>query len=104
MHNGKIPAEAVKPTHACRMCGSRKEVYLNASATIGADGSSLVFKATAPTGFTPLETSYGRASWPMTVFFSSEVCARVRAWVCMRVRVSVRFDVRVPGRILPCVV
>ena len=34
-----------------------KEVYLNATATIGADGSSLVFTATAPKGFTRLETS-----------------------------------------------
>ena len=49
-----------------------KEVYLNATATIGKDGSSLVFMATAPAGFKALETSYGRASWPMTVFFSAE--------------------------------
>ena len=43
---------------------------LNATATIGADGSSLVLTAGAPAGFKPTASSYGRASWPLTTFFS----------------------------------
>ena len=45
---------------------------LNASAAVGADGSSVLLTAAAPEGFTPTATSYGRASWPRTVFFSKE--------------------------------
>ena len=45
---------------------------LNASAAIGADGSSVLLTAAAPDGFTPTATAYGRASWPRTVFFSKE--------------------------------
>ena len=38
---------------------------LNATATIGADGASLVLEAAVPSGgFTATATSYGRASWP----------------------------------------
>eukprot|EP00908_Phaeocystis_cordata_P008726 Transcript_19422.p1 GENE.Transcript_19422~~Transcript_19422.p1 ORF type:complete len:329 (-),score=91.77 Transcript_19422:118-1104(-) len=44
---------------------------LNATATIGADGASLVLEAAVPSGgFTATATSYGRASWPRTIFFS----------------------------------
>jgi hypothetical protein len=44
---------------------------LNASATIGSDGSSIVISATMPPGdFNVTGTSYGRATWPLTVFFS----------------------------------
>ena len=47
------------------------KLALNASAAIGADGSSLVLSAAAPAGFNATASSYGRATWPMTVFFSS---------------------------------
>ena len=47
------------------------ELALNASVAIGADGSSLVLSAAAPAGFNATASSYGRATWPMTVFFSS---------------------------------
>jgi len=45
---------------------------LNASAVIGSDGSSIVLTNTdpAPAGFKATSTSYGRASWPRTVFFA----------------------------------
>lgn len=44
---------------------------LNASATIGSDGSSIVLSVVAPSGgLNVTGTSYGRATWPMTVFFS----------------------------------
>ena len=46
---------------------------LNATATIGADGSSIVLSATAPPDFTPTSSSYGRASWPRVVFFADEL-------------------------------
>ena len=42
---------------------------LNATATVGADKSSLVLTARAPSGFKATATSYGRASWPTTVFY-----------------------------------
>jgi hypothetical protein len=49
-------------------------ITLNATATIGSDGSSIVLSATAPSGGAGVlkvtGTSYGRATWPMTVFFS----------------------------------
>lgn len=72
--------------------------HLNASASIGDDGASIVLEATAPTGFVPTATSCtapaispamcrrdepctdaappggladGRASWPMTTFFAA---------------------------------
>ena len=45
---------------------------LNASARIGADGSSIMLVVySPPPGFTAQATSYGRASWPRTVFFSA---------------------------------
>ena len=50
--------------------GTTPNVELNATATIGADGSSIVMTATAPKGFVPKASSYGRASWPMTIFFA----------------------------------
>jgi sialate O-acetylesterase len=45
-------------------------LYLNASAVVGGDGSSLVLSAEAPSDFGLTATSYGRASWPMTRFWS----------------------------------
>tara|TARA_B110001452_G_scaffold17861_1_gene14527 strand:+ start:153 stop:617 length:465 start_codon:yes stop_codon:yes gene_type:complete len=54
---------------------------LNASAAIGADGSSIVLTAVAaPAGFTPTASSYGRASWPRTIFFSTEGGLPVIPW------------------------
>eukprot|EP01052_Picozoa_sp_SAG31_P000329 SAG31_NODE_10_length_40133_cov_27.863041_15_plen_644_part_00 len=55
-------------------------VSLNASAEIGQDGSSIVLIATAPEGFRPQSSSYGRASWPMTVFFSKDTQLPVIPW------------------------
>ena len=52
--------------------GSGATVSLNATATIS--GSTIVLSAPVPPNsgtFTPQATSYGRASWPMTIFFSS---------------------------------
>ena len=52
--------------------GSGATVSLNATATI--TGSTIVLSAPVPPNsgsFTPQATSYGRASWPMTIFFSS---------------------------------
>ena len=47
-------------------------VSLNATAAIGADKSSIVLTVPrAPIGFNATATSYGRASWPMTVFFDA---------------------------------
>lgn len=43
---------------------------LNATARIGSDGTSIVLQAAAPPGFKVAATSYGRAQWPMTVFFA----------------------------------
>lgn len=65
-------------------------VWLNATADIGDDGSSIVLTARMPSArllaaggrpialftpaskavFTPVATSYGRASWPMSLFFT----------------------------------
>lgn len=42
---------------------------LNASATIGADKSSIILSAPS-SNCTAVATSYGRADWPMTVFFT----------------------------------
>lgn len=50
--------------------GNGTAVSLNATATIGADGSSIVLTAAAPAGFKAKASSYGRASWPMTIFFA----------------------------------
>eukprot|EP00040_Diaphanoeca_grandis_P026797 m.150595 g.150595 ORF g.150595 m.150595 type:complete len:555 (-) comp30734_c0_seq1:240-1904(-) len=44
---------------------------LNATAAISSDGHSLVLSAAAPAGFKVSASSYGRGSWPMTVFFNS---------------------------------
>ena len=45
-------------------------VSLNASITIGEDGSSLVLRTTLTYGLVPVASSMGRASWPLTTFFS----------------------------------
>ena len=43
---------------------------MNATAAIGKDGTSVELSAAAPEGFQPVASSYGRASWPMTLFFA----------------------------------
>ena len=43
---------------------------LNATASIGAGGTSVELVAAAPDGFQATASSYGRASWPMTLFFA----------------------------------
>jgi len=45
--------------------------FLNATASVGVDGTSIELAAAAPDGFQPTASSYGRASWPMTVFFAA---------------------------------
>jgi len=45
-------------------------MHLNATASIGAHPGSVVLSAAAPDGFQPTASSYGRASWPMTLFFA----------------------------------
>ena len=45
--------------------------FLNATSSVGADGTSIELAAAAPDGFQPTASSYGRASWPMTVFFAA---------------------------------
>ena len=53
--------------------GTGARVSLNATASVGVDGSSLVLHATnAPAGFKAYASSYGRGSWPMTLFFAKE--------------------------------
>ena len=53
--------------------GANASSILNATAVIGSDGSSIVLAATAPAGFQPVATSYGRASWPRTVFYAGNL-------------------------------
>lgn len=53
--------------------GANASSMLNATAAIGSDGSSIVLTATAPAGFAPVATSYGRASWPRTVFYAGDL-------------------------------
>ena len=53
--------------------GANASSVLNATATIGSDGSSLVLTASAPAGFQAVATSYGRASWPRTVFYAGDL-------------------------------
>ena len=56
-------------------------VSLNATSAIGEDGSSIVLSATAPSpGFQPRASSYGHASWPMTLFFGKESQLPVIPW------------------------
>jgi hypothetical protein len=46
---------------------------LNVTVCIGPDGSSIVLPAIAPgAGWKPTMSSYGRASWPMTIFFDKQ--------------------------------
>ena len=56
-----------------QIIGANAWSMLNATATIGSDGSSIVLTATAPAGFQPVATSYGRASWPRTVFYAGDL-------------------------------
>lgn len=42
---------------------------INATASISSTGDGIVLEGTAPAGFEPNATSYGRASWPLTTFF-----------------------------------
>ena len=52
--------------------GTGARLSLNATASIGPGGSSLVLEAAgAPAGFAPYASSYGRGSWPLTTFFSA---------------------------------
>ena len=53
---------------------------LNATASIGSDSSTIVLKADAPAGFVVAATSYGRADWPMTTFFSEHGALPVIPW------------------------
>ena len=55
---------------------------LNATAKIGKDRSSIVLTATAPpgSGFQPQASSYGRGSWPMTLFFAKDTKLPVIPW------------------------
>jgi hypothetical protein len=75
-------------------------VWLNATAAIGTDASSIVLTAELPSAqptlssaaasvrpeapftpvFTPLATSYGRASWPMSLFFTENDGLPVLPW------------------------
>ena len=56
-------------------------MVLNATAFIGtADASTIVLKASAPAGFEVGATSYGRADWPMTLFFSRDGSLPVIPW------------------------
>lgn len=53
--------------------GNATVIELTAVATIGADASSIVLTVSnTPANFKPIASSYGRASWPMTIFFSKE--------------------------------
>ena len=53
---------------------------LNATAEIGREGSSIVLTAKAPAGFVVAATSYGRADWPMTLFFTKQRGLPVIPW------------------------
>ena len=54
---------------------------LNATASIGkTDASTIVLRAAAPAGFEVGATSYGRADWPMTLFFSRDGALPVVPW------------------------
>lgn len=55
------------------MDNNKQTVSLNSTASIGPDGSSILLRAKVPnngTGFTVVGSSYGRATWPMTLFFA----------------------------------
>ena len=68
--DASFPSDCGYPSiHGQAADGSLLE--LNATASLGSDGSSIVLTAThAPRGFVPLATSSGRASWPMPRFYS----------------------------------
>lgn len=56
-------------------------IFLNATASVGADGESVVLMAVAPDGtFEATASSYGRASWPLTLFFAEEGGNPVIPW------------------------
>ena len=60
---------------------SGEVVSLNATATIGGDGSSIVLSAISPyTMFRATASSYGHASWPMTLFYDKESHLPVIPW------------------------
>jgi sialate O-acetylesterase len=46
------------------------EVVFNASAVLANNGSAIELSAPVPSGWKVRASSYGRASWPMTIFFS----------------------------------
>jgi sialate O-acetylesterase len=43
----------------------------NATAVLVDDGTAVKITATVPVDFAVVASSYGRASWPMTIFFSA---------------------------------
>jgi len=57
-------------------------VFLNATASVGADGESIVLTAAVPGvgTFEATASSYGRASWPMALFFAKEGGNPVIPW------------------------
>lgn len=46
------------------------ELVFNATATLTSDGRALEITARIPPALQIVASSYGRASWPMTLFFS----------------------------------
>jgi len=52
--------------------GGTSNTVLNATATLTSDAKGILLTATAPgAGYKAAKTSYGRASWPRTIFFNS---------------------------------
>ena len=49
---------------------SGHEGVLNATAVLANGGQAINMTATVPPGYSIFASSYGRASWPMTIFFS----------------------------------
>jgi len=70
--NKTFPEYCGYPMIIC-MDSSQRILTLNATTTLGPDGSSILLTVTVPnngSGVTVLGSSYGRAAWPMTVFFA----------------------------------
>jgi len=71
-YRNTFPQDCGYPQIIGKDTASGAVVTLNATATIGADGNTIVLTAATPSNFVPTSSSYGRASWPRTVFFSVE--------------------------------
>ena len=72
-NNNTGPADCGYPMIVGLMNGANARLSLNATVSIGPDGSSLVLEAAgAPADFAPFASSYGRGSWPLTTFFSAD--------------------------------